>query len=302
MWYEDNNLGQAGYFPPDAKEKFIDPQTWKASRKKMDVYLVRANALYIRKNGLTDYFLKNKMLKVLKDSKIKLALNVRGATLTQTSRKREKIRTKEIKLIEKLESMGIHIDSINFQSALSKSVKFTSHKDKVYAYPMKQRIKDIVSYIKTVHQKYPHIKFGLIDALPAKGYPYRKAYKYLVESMQKAHLTLHHIILDLPNDFIEKHHKGVTWKQVIDVEKYVHNDLHLKYGKIFHDAKAGKTSDRLFFTKVMQMATRYKKEGGDPDYCLLMSWYPHPSRTIPETEKYTQMYLFLKLSERMQNH
>jgi len=241
------------------------------------------------------------MLKVLQKSNIKLALDVRGATLSNMNAKRKKIRFKELKLIDKLEKMGAHIDSINFQSALSKSVKFASHKDKVYAYPLKQRIDDIVSYAKTVHQKYPHIKFGLIDALLAKGYPYQTSYQKLVQNMQKEHLTLHHIILDLPYNFIEKHRKGITWEQVINVEKYVRNDLHLKYGKIFHDAKAGKRSDQLFFTKVMQMATRYKKEGGDPDYCLLMSWYPHPAHTIPETEKYTEMYTFRKLSERIHN-
>lgn len=300
MWYEDNNLGKAGYFPADAKEKFIDTQTWKTSRKKMGVYLIRTNALYLRKNDITDYFLKNKMLKVLKRSNIKLALDVRGATLGNLSEKRRKIRLKEFKLIDKLENMGAHIDSINFQSALSKSVKHASPKDKVYAYPLEQRIDDIVSYAKNIHQKYPHIKFGLIDALLAKGYPYRESYQKLLQKMQEAHLALHHIILDLPYDFIEKHRKGITWAKVIEVERYVKDDLHLKYGKIFHDARAGRKSDRLFFTKVMKMATQYKKEGGDPDYCLLMSWYPHPARTIPETEKYTQMYTFLKLADEME--
>ena len=299
MWYEDNNLRQAGYFPQDAKEKFINTQTWKESRKRMSVYLVRANALYLRKNNITDYFLKNKMIKVLKNSNIKLALNVRGATLAHASKKRKKIWDKEMNLIDKLEKMGAHIDSINFQSALSKSNKFTHHKnkDKVYAYPLQQRITDIVSYAKIIHQKYPHIKFGLIDALPAKGYPYRDPYRKLVRAMKEAHLTLHHILLDLPNDFIERHRKGLTWQKVIAVEKYVQNELHLKYGKIFHDARAGRTSDHLFFTNVMKMAKRYTKEGGHPDYCLLMSWYPHPSRTIPETEKYTQMNTFLELSK-----
>lgn len=302
MWYEDNNLGKAGYFPADAKDKFIDSQSWQISRKKMDVYLIRANALYMRKNGLTDYFLKHKMFKTLKASHIKLALDVRGATLTQMSDKRKKIRTKELKLIEKIESMGMHIDSINFQSALSKSSKKFQRKNASVDYAMEKRIEDIVSYARIVHRKFPHIRFGLIDALPTKGYAYKTPYTLLVKSMQKAHLTLHHIILDLPYDFIEKHWRGMTWEKAIEVEKFVKNDLHLEYGKIYHDSKAGKTSDRLFFNHVMKMATRYKKEGGAPDYCLLMSWYSHPTYTIPETEKYTQMYTFLELAKQLEKY
>lgn len=301
MWYQDNNMGKAGYFPTDAKEMFNDTNSWKKALNTMDVYLIRANSLYMKKNGLTHYFIKNKMLKVLKKNHVKFALNVRGATLSNQNKQWKKIRSKEIELIHALEGMGAHIDSINFQSALSKPSK-KSKKDKTKfepIYSMEQRIDDIVSYAKVIHNQFPHIKFGLIDALPTKGYPYKKAYKDLIKRMKKEHLALNHIVLDLPYNFIEEHWRGMTWEKVIEVENFVQNELQLKYGKIYHDAKGGKTSDRLFYNNVMKMATRYKKEGGDPDYCLFMTWYPHPAYTIPETQKYTQMYTFLELAKKV---
>jgi len=299
MWYEDNNLGKSGHFPQDAKEKFINPITWQNSLQTMDVYLIRANSLYIKNNQVTNYFIKNKILKLLKKYKIKLALDVRGATLRHASQKRKEILTKELKLIENIQRLGGNIDSINFQSPLSKSIERVKNRGKEYtfSYPLQQRIADIVYYAKVIHTQFPHIKFGLIDASPTKGYPYKESYKELSMAMKKENIMLDHIILDLPYTFIEKNKNGMTWEKAIEIEDFVQNTLHIKFGKIYHDSKGGRTSNLLFHNNVLKMAKKYATKGGMPDHCLLMSWYPYPSYTIPETEKYTQMYTFLKLAE-----
>lgn len=301
MWYEDNNRGKKGFFPSDAREKFFSPETWKESRKKMKVYLIRINTIYKKKNGLNDYFLKYKMLKVLKSSNIKLALDVQGATLSGVNERRRRLFQKEFKVIKKLVKMGFDIDSINYQSALSKNPRKTRVRNYGYKfdYPMESRIEDIVYYSEAVHQQFPDIKFGIIDALPTKGLEYKKPYAMLQKKMREHGLRLNHIILDMSYHVAETHWRGASWQKVKEVENYVKNQLHIKFGKTFDDRKGGNRSNKVFYTNVMRMADRYGAVGGNPDICALMAWFPYPDKTIPELENYTMMNTFLELSKKL---
>ncbi len=297
MWYQDNHLGKMGYLAPDAIYKFSDTASWRRSLQNMNVYMLRLNSLYSKQNHISDYFIKYKFYRTLKSHNVKLALNVRGATLTNLNSKTKQGYIKELNMIDKLYRMGVKVDYIYFQSALSRQKSFGTELKDVYDYPMQQRIDDIVRYAKTIHAKYPKIKFGLIDALPIKGLPYKKPYRDLMKIMEKNGVKLHSILLDAPYSLIMRHWKGSTWEKILNVEKYVKYNMGIQYGKIFTDNEGGKRSDKLFYLNLVKMARRYKTLGGNPDICILMSWYPHPRYTIPETTPYTMTYDFLKLTE-----
>ncbi len=298
MWYEDSNQRQVGYLPKDAIMKFYDTTTWKRSLKEMDVFMVRLNALYFKKNQLNDYFIKNKLYKVLKTHNVKLALDVRGATLTSSSPKKHKEYKRELKMIGRLSKMGVKIDYVFFQSALCESQSPKKSFD-VKAHLMDKAIGEIVMYAKEVHSKYPHIKFGLIDALPIKGLPYKEPYSELKKRLKANGIILDSILLDGPYSRIENHFRGLSWQKIVAVENFVKNELGIKFGKIYTDNRGGMKSDRAFYENLIKMAKRYKNAGGDPDYCVLMSWFHYPKYTIPETQPYTMTYDFLKLSNEM---
>ena len=297
MWYEDNNMGKIGYIAPDAIDKFNDPASWKKSLNSMDVFMIRLNALYPQQNHITPYFIKHKLYRTLKKHNIRFALDVIGGTLTNLNSKKKKQYIQELDMIDRLYRMGVEVDYIYFQSALSKKHAFGTKLKYGYDYPMKQRIDDIVTYAKTIHAKYPKIKFGIIDVLPILGLPYKKPYRDLMDAMKQNGIRLDGIILDGPYQLIKRHWRGLTWKKILDVEKYVKHDLGIQFGKIFTDKQGGKRSDKMFYHRLVEMAKQYKSSGGKADICMLMSWYPHPRYTIPETLPYTMTYDFLKLTE-----
>lgn len=298
MWYEDNNMGKMGYLSPDAKDKFSTPASWRRSLKQMDTFMIRLNALYLKRNHISDYFIKYKFYRILKKHHIKIALDVRGATLTSLNSKKKQEYIKELNMIDRLYRMGVEVEYIYFQSALSKGKAFGTKIDES-DYPMAWRIDDIVMYAKTIHTKYPKIQFGIIDALPVKGLPYKKPYRDLMKAMKRNGVQLHGIILDGPYELIKRYWKGLSWQKIIEVEKYVKDKMGIQFGKVFTDNQGGKRSDKLFYNNIVKMGKQYKSVGGNADICALMSWYHHPRYTIPETTPYTMTYNFLKLSEIM---
>lgn len=299
MWYEDNNLGKKAYFPPDAREKFIKPDTWERSRKKMDNYMIRINVFSKRSNKLDKYFMKYKMFKLLKRDGVHLTLDVLGGTLTHANIRKEETKERELRMISKIESMGMPIDSIVFQSALSKSIKIIRRRRSVFKdeYPMDQRIVDICDYAEKVHKKFPNIRFGIIDALPTKGLPYKQPYLSLKKSMSERGLRLDFIILDMSHHVLDEGWRGMDWNKLKEIDNYIHDELHVKFGKTFDDRIAGKRSDKDYYLSVARMANEFKTRGIQSDICAFMSWFPHPRYTIPETKQYTMTYDFLKLSD-----
>ncbi len=56
------------------------------------------------------------------------------------------------------------------QSVLSKPLR---ENGQVVEYPMQQRIRDVVEYVKMARGQLPDVEIGIIDALPSKGQDYQ---------------------------------------------------------------------------------------------------------------------------------
>lgn len=96
----------------------------------------------------------------------------------------------------------------------------------------------------------------------------------------------------MPSDFKQKFLKPETWqtaREAMDVYMIRANTLTKKgneigceFGLICTSRKAGYESDRAYHETVLKALERHKSVGGAPDQYLIMSWFPHPLRSIPE--------------------
>ena len=275
VWYEDNNLGKAGGVPADFVEKFSRPDTFKQASRYIDVYMVRANILSV----LDDQFLTTQFIPYLRQHHIRLAMDAGGANWAQM-RGREKLDDNDFALLRRLKGLGMEVDYISLQSILSKPLKVGGQTSD---YPMSKRIEDVVAYAKVVRTIYPQIQIGIIDALPSHGKYYRQPYRLLRDALAREAIPLSYIHLDMPFELPKEHRLGITWQKVREVERYVEEDLGLKFGFFTTSREGGLTSSKAFHERVMASLQCYAGADGTPADFIIASWFPHPQETIPDT-------------------
>lgn len=279
LWYEDNNLGVGAGMPADFKDKFQRPETWENARQFIDVYLIRANSLTASKNAIDDSFLEENFIPVLNQTGVTIALDVQGATWMH-HRDKTRIVDEEIALARKLRELGGNVTHLSLQSVLSKPQTIDG---KRVEYPMKLRYADVVDYATRATEELPGIKIGIIDALPSHGKEYHIPYRELARRMRAAGLSLDHIHLDIPFEIPEKNRNGMSWEKVKEVEDFVRNEIGCQFGLVCTSRVAGYDSDKAYHQAVLSSLKRYSRIGGDPDQYLIMSWFPHPAFTIPDS-------------------
>lgn len=280
LWYEDNNMAVGAGMAPDFKTQFENPDSWKLARQHVDVYFMRANTLTAKKNGITEAWLAKHFVPVLKKAKIPIALDVTGATWMTASKRQEGVVRKEIKLIHTLTKLGGDVQYLSLQSVLSKPLRVDG---KIKPYPMEQRYKDIERYMTLVKREFPKMKMGIVCALPTHNKDYKKAYSGLKAHLAKAKLTLDHITLDMPCEYPDNKIHGNSWKKVKEIEVFVKTEVGCSFGFVCTSAAAGKKSDEAYHKAVLSTLSSYQKVGGDPDRYLIMSWFPHPKKSIPDS-------------------
>lgn len=278
LWYEDNNMGTAGGAPADFYSKFTAPDTWADARKVIDVYYVRTNVLEAR--ATDDTFLQSYFIPVLAKSHIKLALDTGSATwLNSDYSANIGAVNDDVALIKRIQSLGGTVDYIGLQSTLSKPLVVHGRKTD---YPMADRIKDAVDYATVIKKNFPDIRIGLIDALPTKGQDYEGPYQDLAAAFRSAGLSLDFIHLDSQYEAAQA---GTTtsWAKITQVQAFVQNTLHVHFGLVATSRTAGYTSDKAYNDAVLDVPVQYRKVGGNPDEYVIMSWYPHPVATVPDS-------------------
>ena len=272
-------MGKSGGMPPDFKEKFYQPDTWTQAREAIDVYYVRASTLLNSANGLDDSFLKDFFVPVLEESNVRIAIDAGGATFLNAQPPTDTTPiTRELALIEKLRAMGGQVRYIALQSVLSKPLQ---RKGQVVEYPMQQRIQDVVEYAKTVREQLPDVELGIIDALPSKGQDYQGPYSQLTDALGDS-LKLDFIHLDCPYELPQEGAK-ITWEQIKEVESFVKRDIEARFGLISTSRTGGETSDETWNDNVLDVPRQYAKANDHPDEYVIMSWFSHPSSSIPES-------------------
>lgn len=275
IWYEDNNLGKPGGMPPDFASKFGQTESFNQASQYLRVYMVRTNVL----DAMDDEFLAGLFHPYLTRNNIKLALDAAGATWMQASG-RKTVTSREIRLLERLKRLGMQVDYVSLQSVLSKPLVIDGV---TVDYPMSKRIKDTVTYAKSVRKIYPQAQFGIIDALPSHGKDYRQPYLMLRDAMAAEKMALSYIHLDMPFDIPREQSLGITWQLVRDVESYVEDFLGLRFGLLTTSSKGGRISSKVFHERVLAAQECYSGVGGSPGDLIIASWFPSPQTTIPET-------------------
>lgn len=278
LWFEDNNMGSAGGAPADFYSKFMQAETWADARKAINVYYVRTSVLEARTTD--DAFLQKYFIPVLAKSHIKLALDTGSATWlnSDAAAKAGKV-NRDVDLIKRIQRLGGAVDYIGMQSTLSKPLVVQGQKT---AYPMATRIKDAVDYATVIKKNFPDIKIGLIDALPTKGQDYEGPYRDLVSAFRTAGLSLDFIHLDSQYESAQAG-TSTSWAKIAKVQSLVEDTLHVHFGLVATSRTAGYTSDKAFHDAVLDVPVEYRKAGGNPDEYVIMSWYPHPTLTVPDS-------------------
>jgi hypothetical protein len=272
VWYEDNNLGRADGMPTDFVDKFRNPKSFEQAARLIDVYLLRTNTMW----KLPDDFFTSLFFPFLKEHNIKLALNSGGAYRTQQNARRRAVFRRNIDDLKRLKRLGGQVDYISLQSVLSKGWRS--------GYPMNKRVEDVVIFTKAAREIFPQVEIGIIDALPTHGKDYKEPYRQLVDAMTAAGLKLSYIHLDLPVDVILTKHNGMSWEKLAEIEHYVEDDLKVKLGLITTSRRGGKKASRAFHASVMKALECYRGYyKGTPADLLIMSWFPYPDKTVPET-------------------
>jgi len=275
VWYEDNNLGKAGNMPTDFAEKFRQPESFSQATKYIRVYMVRARFM----DAMDDQFLATSFNQYLKGNNIKLAIDAGGANWAQAEG-REKIARNELALLERLKELGVKVDYISLQSTLNKPLKVDGQ---TMDYPMSMRIEDIVKYSKSVRAIYPQVEIGIIDDLPSHGKDYQQPYRQLKNALTREGIKLSYIHLDMPFELIKEQRHGITWQRVRDVERYVEDELRVKFGLLATSRKGGHSSSKAYHHAVMAVLMCYSDADGTPHDFIIASWFPFPEKTIPET-------------------
>ena len=274
LWYEDNNLGRAGGMPSDFIEKFHRPDTFREASRHIDVYMIRANVL----SKMDDAFLATLLEPYLRKIGIKLAIDATGATWAQAPGRDRAFRA-DIQLLERLKREGVDIHYISLQSVLSKRLVRAG---KVVDYPLSKRIEDAVAFAKAARPIYPRAEIGIIDALPSHGKDFRRPYRQLRDAMSREGLKLSYIHVDMPFEIPRERQLGVSWQSLRKVERYVEEDLGLRFGFFTTSRTGGNISSRAFHDRVMAALECYTGATGTPRDWLIASWFPHPRNTIPE--------------------
>jgi len=275
IWYEDNNLGRANGMPPDFASKFSQPESFSQASQYLRVYMVRTNVL----DAMSDEFLAGSFHPYLTKNNIKLAIDAAGATWMQASG-RKILADREIRLLQRLRRLGMQVDYVSLQSVLSKPLVIDGV---TVDYPMSKRIKDAVTYAKSVRKIYPQAQTGIIDAIPSHVEDYRQPYLLLKNAMAKGGGALSYIHLDMPFDIPREQLLGITWPQARAVESYVEEVLGIRFGFMTTSAKGGRASSKAFHERVLAAQECYLGAGGTPTDFIIASWFPFPQATIPET-------------------
>ena len=264
LWYEDSNVGVAAGTPSDFKQMFTDPCEWNKIRGKMDTYVIRGISLdKILREGGTD-FVRDTMAKFLAANDIKVMI--------------DNPPTNFLPMYTLLTSAGVNITHVAIQSELSRPINGVSPQ---YQPELDVRIFRVRDRILEYKKFATDVKFGIIDARPTKGWHWKIPYRRMQNVMLSANSKLDFIILDCPYGFALREN-DIEYLDLQEIEDYVKNFLKIEYGFIITDNIGGKQSELAFKNGVLNYAKFCQNRGLDPDYYILMSWYPLPKTALPE--------------------
>lgn len=286
IWYEDNNMGKAGGLPVDFVDMFQNPEQWQSSRSLMSVYVLRHSSVRANPDIFTDEFIRDRMAAVLRKGSIPICIDL-GRLAENSEDQSSTLLQGQISSLKRLANLNLDIKYIALQSALSKG---KSRNDRALDYTKTLNL--ITTQVKALAEAFPGAQIGIIDALPTKGIEYEEVYRETAEAFSKAGSTLCFLMLDCPMEYPDKKINNMSWKKVVEIEKFVKTKMNCSFGMICTSKDGGSESASVFTRNVKSIPDAYRKAGGDPNMFVLMSWYKYPERSLPtDSDKYSFLSL-----------
>ena len=278
LWVQPPNYGGAGRLAPDFFEMFTNRvEDWLEARRFVGVWVVRATSLRGADAPLTDAFLRDAFLPQLNRWDIELAVNVTGATLAECGDPAARL-AGEAALIQRLLDFGARVSYLSLQSPLS---KVGGRECQAYGRGagFDLRISDVVRYVAHMTSRFPEIRVGVVDAMPAKGWEYRDVYRRLADTLATQGLGLDFLHLDFPMEAA-----ALGWANLREVEEFVRDELGVRFGVLYVSRVGGETSNMAFRDNVLAAYRSFRAAGGRPDHLELTSWYPYPNALLSEDD------------------
>jgi len=290
LWMEDNNGGNAGGLPADFVRRFEDPVTWQVALRTIDTFYVRESSLRNTQNLISQEVLQNKIAPVLNAAQTNVAIDSGAATFLNR-RSREQAMSVDVLLsshfqwLDLMIQAGLRVKTISLQSVLSKTVTG----DREWAdYSISDRISDVIEYSARLKSRFPNIQVGIIDALPTHKRNWTSIYDQLSASMRQRGLSLDHIHLDMPVDYINTIQR-FSWQDVFNIQQYVKQEVGAKFGLMLTSRNGGGISNEKWATESIQglfdyqtMIRQLGNPNDQPDRIIISSWYEFPDRSVPE--------------------
>lgn len=289
-WFEDNNLQDEHGVPVDFVARYAPErlESWKRARETMDVYMLRS-AIY------SAHFLGNPELK----ARFAAAHAGRRLCLDDTSATWAHLRNPNptyaggLFVIGDLLRQGLNVESVALQSVLDKPPPGRE------VYPMAQRVRDIVEYVRLAKGRWPGLRVGLIDSLPAHGKDWRTAYLMVRNGLREAGLTLDFLLLDMPMQWVTA---PGGWATFFSVQAYVRNVMGWQFGWNVTLGRDGASTLADYRTQLLAGLQAYQDRGGGADFLAVMSWSLQPELSAPDsisTERPTTLSLFREVDHRL---
>lgn len=282
-WYEDNNLGMNGGVPLDFVSRLDDVSSWEESLKTMDGFGMASSSYNIHLK--TNDVLSTRIGEVLGAYGIPACINSIAATWAHYYGYDLSYPTTK-NMLTRFRNWGWNIQSIALQSVLSKPLPAGQG-----SYSMSNRVADVVTFFQAIRPLHPHIKIGIIDALPAKGKVsgpdgYQAAYQQLKDGLAEAGYALDFIMMDYPIDFaltgMVSDGFQHTFEAMVEVERYIEQVIGCPAILMLTSRRGGHESADLWRSDVLDGLQGYLDAGGSPHHVYLNAWYPYPEWSAPD--------------------
>lgn len=197
----------------------------------------------------------------------------------------------EIAKMNKLAAVGGQIRHLSMDSpfghALATSIPGNC------GYSAERTAGEVAAYMRAVLLRFPSVEIGLIEPVSwytvgahpnNSGPPYEdlpRVLSILLDTLAAHGLSLGFVTADAPYDYDQALPGG--WAKLKAWQDTVHAHG-LRFGLIYNSDAAGRASDQQFYDETLAALEAFHDAGGNPDFLLVESWYPHPTLPVPESQ------------------
>jgi len=292
LWVSPN-LGAEGF-----SDLFAENAPWPQARGAIDVFSTHENFLGGRRDPL-----ENILVPFLERSGIQLALevgglrshNLHGAPVDQVG---ELTAVDELAKIENIYRVSGEVSILQMDSPIGYTL--ATGGDTICAFDPPASARETADYMDAILAVHPDMRFALIEPVPwyhvgnFPAYPGQdrgdltEIMQIFLDTLNARGLTLEAFHADCPYSYTN-YGRYNGWGKLRALETWV-EDHGIRFGLIYNDEQAGqgeRGSDSLYHRRTLDYFTTYSDSGGNPENLLIMSWYPRPTKALPEDSLYT---------------